>query len=207
MWGPLWPLLSVGKGAPLRGVFLHSGTIIRLLFGPPEAQGAWLGGGVPFCGAPPASHMGLAQRKPLSFSGVPSNRGKVAAATEKAGCCGCQSQLQRPRGAAETAPERLPKPAAAAAGGGCNGCSMAAKAGCSGCISRGPAAAAAVSAEMASAAAGPWLMQPFTGPWLMQLFQRLMQPLQPGPAAAGAAKSDHPKKPRLLEATPLKNSF
>ena len=144
---------------------------------------------MPFCGAPPASYTGLAQRKPLSFSGVPSNRGKVAAAAEKAGCCGCLSQLQRPRGAAETAPERLQKPAA---GGGCNGCSMAAKAGCSGCISHGPTATAAVLAETASAAAGPWLMQLFTGPWLMQPLQRLMQPLQPGPAAARAVKSDHP---------------
>ena len=133
IWGPLWPLQSVGKGAPLRGVCLHFGTIIRLLFGPPEAQGAWLGGGVPFCGAPPASHMGLAQRKPLSLSGVPSNRGKVAAAAEKAGCCGCQiqlqqlwgrqkqpqngcrSRLQRLQGAAATAAEWMQKPAAAAA--------------------------------------------------------------------------------------------
>ena len=126
---------------------------------------------------------------PLVFLACLQKWGKVAAGAEKAGCCGPQSWFRRLWGAEETALKRLQKPAVAAAWGGCSGCRMAAKAGCSGCISHGPAATAAVSAETASAAAGPWLMQPFTGPWLMQ-------PLQPGPAAAGAAKSDHPLKGR-----------
>ena len=75
IWGSLWPLLSVGKGAPLRGVCLHSTKIIRLLFGPPEAQGAWLGGGVPFCGASCFPKRGKVVRKRCFRGGGGRNSG------------------------------------------------------------------------------------------------------------------------------------